>query len=176
GRDVACRENRRLRAPEVADARVVPRDPVLVRLGGVVLLRHVIEEQAVGQRLVSVRMAARDVDADEVLVADVLGERLTAIAVHDDDAGRPLKADEEVVLAALVVVEAADDALPRADEIRLPDRLRELRRAHDLAEPAPLVVEAAQRDPTDAVNHVLSGGRRATATTNSGEHAREGLA
>src|ERR1051325_299673 len=90
-----------------------------------------------------------------VLVADVLRERLAALAVEDDDAHHSLQAREEVALASLVVVQPADDALPREDEVRLPHRLRQLRAAHQLGEPAAAVLEPLQRDYADAVDHSL---------------------
>ena len=73
--------------------------------------------------------------------------------VEHDDARRALQADEEVVLAALVVVEAADDALPGEGDVRLPRRLRQEALAADLREPAALVLEEPQRDPDQAVDH-----------------------
>ena len=45
---------------------------VLVRVGRVVLLGDVVAEERLGERLEAVRVAARDVDGDRVLVADVL--------------------------------------------------------------------------------------------------------
>ena len=64
-------------------------------------------------------VAAGDVERDRVLVADVLGERLARVAVEHDDAGHALQAGEEVVLAALVVVEPADHAAARERDVRL---------------------------------------------------------
>ena len=119
---------------------------VLVGIGGVVLLADVVEHQHVGQRLEAVREVAGDVDGREVVVADVLAERLARVAVERDDARTALKADEEVVLPALVVVQAADRALAREGDVRLADRLRQSARAGDLRQPAALVLEAAQRD------------------------------
>ena len=131
---VPRREDRRLGAPEVLDARIVPRDAVLVRIGRVVLLGDEVREERVGERLVAVRVDAGDVDRDRVVVADVLGERLAAcVAVEHDDAHHSREADEEVVLAALVVVEAADHARARTREVHLPDRLRQRARARELA-------------------------------------------
>ena len=74
-------------------------------------------------------------------------------AVEHDDAYRPLETDEEVVLAALVVVEAADHALPRVGEVHLADRLRERARARELAEPAALVGMPLERDAAQALDH-----------------------
>ena len=67
----------------------------------------------------------------------------------------PCEADEEIVLAALVVVQAADHALARERDVRLAHRLRQLRRAHQLHEPAALVVVALQRDARDRNGHGL---------------------
>ena len=89
-----------------------PSRSLLVRIRRVVLLRHVVTEEEIGERLEAVGVPSRDVDRDRILVTDVLGERLAALAVEHDDACRPLQADEQVVLAALVVVEAANHALP----------------------------------------------------------------
>src|SRR5205814_4649338 len=97
----------------------------------------------------AVRERARDVDRDGVVVADVLRERLSGLAVERHDAHHPLEADEEIVLSALVVMEAADHALARADDVRLAHRLRQRRRAHQLHEPAALVLEALQLDAAD---------------------------
>ena len=51
----------------------------------------------------------------------------TGFAFEDDDAGHALEAAEEIVLAALVVVEAADHAGAREGEVRLAGRPRERR-------------------------------------------------
>ena len=67
-----------------------PGDAVLVRIRRVVLLRHVVDEQQIGERLEAVRVAAGDVEGDRVLVADVLGVGLTALAIEHDDARRPV--------------------------------------------------------------------------------------
>ena len=53
-------------------------DAVLVGVGRVVLLGHEVTEEAVGERLVAVRVRAGDVERDGVVLADVLGERLAA--------------------------------------------------------------------------------------------------
>ena len=74
----------------------------------------------------------------------------------------PSQAEEQVVLAALVVVERADHALARPREVRLPDRLRQLARAHQLHEEAALVVEPAQRDARDYLLAPVSSIRRPT--------------
>ena len=75
-------------------------------------------------------------------------------AVEDHDAHAALQADEEVVLAALVVVEAADHAALRPREIRLPDRRRQSAAAGELAEPAALVLVPAEREELD--DHLLA--------------------
>ena len=62
---------------------------MLVGIGGVVLLADVVQQQDVGQRLEAVCEVPRDVDGGGVVVADVLGERLAALAVERDDARRP---------------------------------------------------------------------------------------
>ena len=56
----------------MSDALVVPRDAVLVRVRGVVLVRDEIREERVRQRLVPVRVHAGHVDRDGIVVADVL--------------------------------------------------------------------------------------------------------
>ena len=128
---------------------------MLVGVGGVVLLGHVITEQDVRQRLEAVRVMTRDVQRDRVLVADVLRERLAGVAIEHDHARRPLQAHEEVVLAALVVVQPADDALPRERDVRLPGPLGEQRLTPDLDHPAALVLVGAQRDALEAFDHAL---------------------
>ena len=55
-------EDRRVGAPEALHARIVPRDAVLVRIVGVVLLGHEIREERVRERLVTMGVDARDVD------------------------------------------------------------------------------------------------------------------
>ena len=80
-------------------------------------------------------------------------KRLAGAAVEHDDARHPLQADEEIVLAALVVVEAADHALAREGDVRLPRRLRQEALAPELREPAALVLEEPQRDPDQALDH-----------------------
>src|SRR5207244_7406641 len=100
--------------------------------------------------------AAGNVDGDRIVVADVLGERLAALEVEDDDPSRALDADEEVVLAPLVVVETADHALSRERDVRLPHPLLDPARAVDLDEPATLVLEPPERDPADALDHRLA--------------------
>jgi hypothetical protein len=133
----------------VCDARIVPRHAVLVRLRRVVLLGHEVTEQTVGERFVAVRLRARDVERDRVVLADVLREGLAGLAVEHDDAHHPLQAEEEVVLAALVVVQRADHARAREREVRLADRLRQPARAHQLHEPAALVLMSTEGDPRD---------------------------
>jgi len=123
---------------------------MLVGVFRVVLLGHVVTEQKVGDRLEAVRVATGDVDADGVLVADVLAERLAALEIEDDDPSRPLHADEKIILAAFVVMKAPDHALPRERDVRLPHRPLEPARPVDLDEPAALVLEPPERDPAHA--------------------------
>jgi len=123
---------------------------VLVGVFRVVLLGHVVTKQKVGDRLEAVRIATGDVDADGVVAADVLAERLAALEIEDNDPSRSLQADEEIVLAALVVVQAPDHAPPRERDIRLPHRPVEPARPVDLDEPTTLVLEPPQRDPAHA--------------------------
>src|SRR3954470_23804529 len=99
---------------------------------------------------------ARDVDGSEVLVADVGREGLARRAVEHDHAHHPADAGEQVALPALVVVEAADHALAREGEVRLLHGTRQLRAAHQLHEPAPLVLEAPERDHLDALDHLFT--------------------
>src|SRR5262249_38287918 len=91
-----------------------------------------------------------------VVVPDVDRERLAAVAIEHDHANHAAQAREEVALAALVVVQPADHALPRPDEVRLPDLLaRQRRRPHQLDEPSPVVVVPAEREQLDALDQVL---------------------
>src|SRR2546421_9685761 len=90
-----------------------------------------------------------NVDRDWIVVADVLGERLAALAVQHDDTHCSPQTDEEIVLAALVVVQPADHAAAREREVRLLDRLRQLGRAYELGEPSALVLVARQREAPD---------------------------
>src|SRR3989440_7977329 len=128
---VSLRQDRRLRAPEVPDALVAPAEAVLVRVGRVVLGRDVVAEEEIGERLEAVRVLPGDVERDRVLVADVEAERLAGPAVEDDHPGHALKAGEEIVLAALVVVQPPDHALARERDVGLPRRLRQLALAPD---------------------------------------------
>ena len=73
--------------------------------------------------------------------------------VEDDDAGHALQAGEEVVLAALVVVEPANHAPARERDIRLPGRLRQQALPAQLDEPAALVLEPAERDALQPLDH-----------------------
>ena len=93
--------------------------------------------------------------ADLLTSIDVLAECLAALAVEDDDAHGALEADEEIVLSALVVVQAADHALTREHHVRLAHRLREERRPHELHEPAAIVGVALQRNPRHRNGHCL---------------------
>src|SRR5581483_535788 len=140
----------------MADALVVPGDAVLVRPVAVVLLRDEAHERAVRARLVAVCVDARHVDRDRVVVAAVLAERLAARTVEHDDAHRPGEADEHVVLAALVEMQASNDALARVGEVRLHERLRERARTSELAEPSTLVLVAHQLDTPQTVDHLFT--------------------
>ena len=122
---------------------------VLVGRGGVVLLGDEVAEDTVGECLVPVGACTGNVDRDRVLLADVLGEPLTRLAVEDDDAHHPGEADEEVVLAALVVMEAANHAGTRLRKVHLPDRLRKVARTDQLGEPATLVLVPREWKPCD---------------------------
>ena len=122
---------------------------MLVGIRRVVFLGDEIREQAVGERLVAVRMDARDVDGDRVVVSDVLAERLPRLAIEHDDAHHPLEADEEVVLAALVEMQPADHAAARAGQVRLLDRLRQRARPDQLHEPASFVFVLRKREARD---------------------------
>ena len=81
---------------------------MLVGVGRVVLLGHVIEHQDIRQRLEAVRQVAGHIDGREVVHADVLAERLAGVPVEGDHACLALQTDEEIVLAALVIVQAAN--------------------------------------------------------------------
>jgi hypothetical protein len=72
----------------------------------------VVTEEEIGERLEAVGAPAGNVDGDRVVVADVLAERLAGLEVEHDDASRPLEAREDIVLAALVVVQATQRAAP----------------------------------------------------------------
>ena len=112
-----------------------------------------VAEEDVRERLEAVRVTAGHVDGDGVLVADVLGERLAGRTVEDHHAGRPAHADEQIVLAPLVVVQAPHDARAREREVRLDHPLRKSAVAADLAEPPALVGVHVQRYPHDPVDH-----------------------
>src|SRR5262249_41010285 len=105
-------------------------------------------------RLVAVRMPAGDVDRDGIVVADVLRERLPGLAVEHHDPDHPLEAHEEIVLPTLVVVQRTNHAASRPREVQLADRLRELRRTRELAEPPALVLVSLQLEPGD--DHLLA--------------------
>jgi hypothetical protein len=126
---------------------------VLVGVVGVVLLRHVVAEEDIRQGLESVCIAPRDVESHRVLVADVLGEDFIGLEIEHDHPGGPLDAGKEIVLAPLVEVQAADHSSPREREVGLPGLLRQPTLPPELEKPAPFVLEAAQRDPPDPVDH-----------------------
>src|SRR5262249_24599507 len=142
---VSVGEDRRLSAPKVHDTRVVPGNALLVWIGRVVLLRYLVAEEEIREGLEAVGMPAGDVEGDGIVVADVLGVGLACRAVEDNDARHSQQAGEEIVLAALVVVQASDDALPRERHVRLDGRLRQDRLPAQLHEPAARVLETAQR-------------------------------
>ena len=128
---------------------------MLVWIGRVVLLGDVVAEQEIRQGLEAVGVPSRDVDRDRVVVADVEREGLTCLAVQHDDSRRPLETGEEVVLPALVVMQAADDPFPREGEVGLDGPLRQPALTPELHEPAPLVFEPAQRNDFDPFDHGL---------------------
>ena len=77
-----------------------------------------------GQRLEAVRDLARDIDRLAVVLVDVERPRDSVrrgllAPVEDHDPGASDRAEEEVVLPALVPVEAADHALLRDRDVRL---------------------------------------------------------
>src|SRR2546423_14754751 len=94
----------------MADALVVPWDPVLVGVGRVVLLGHEISEQGVDERLVAVCVDAWQVDRDGVDVTDVLAERLARRPVVDDYAHRAGEAYDGAVMSVFGVVKPAEYA------------------------------------------------------------------
>src|SRR5262249_5631656 len=94
-----------------------------------------------------------DPDGDRIVVADVDGHRLTALAVENNDTRRPGQAREEVGLTALVVVEPADDARAREGDVRLMGRSRQGAVTAKLVEPAALVAVPLEREQPDAVDH-----------------------
>src|SRR5712691_3863885 len=110
-------------------------------------------------------MSAGNVQRDLVRVADVLRERLARVSVKDDDARCALQADEQVVLAALVVVQPADHAAPREGDVGLARRLGEERLAPQLHQPAALVLETPERNAQDPFDHLLTPFRRTKSLT-----------
>ena len=94
------------------DPLVRPAHTLLVGVGRVVLLGHVVTEEEIRERLEAVGAPTGNVDPHGVVVADVLAERLAGLTVEDDHAGHPLQAREEIVLAPLVVVQAAQRSPP----------------------------------------------------------------
>ena len=112
-----------------------------------------VTEDEIGEGLEAVCIPSWDVDRDRILITDVLGERLAALAVEHDDACRPLHTDEQVVLAALVVVETTNHASAGKRDVRLRRALRQRALAPELHEPTPLVLEALERDPQQSLDH-----------------------
>ena len=126
---------------------------MLVGIGRVVLLGDVVTEDQIGQRLEAVGVAAGNVDRDGIVVADVLAEDFPAHAVEHNHPRRPVETDEEVVLAALVEVQAPNRPGPREGHVGLDRRLRQRAFAPDLDEPAALVLETAQGNAHETLRH-----------------------
>lgn len=102
------------------DARIVPRDGVLVGILHVVLLAHVVAEEHIRQGFVAMREEPGNVDGHRVVVPDVDRERLAALPVEEYDARPSGQAGEKVVLTPLVVMQALDDSPAREGHVRLP--------------------------------------------------------
>ena len=128
---------------------------MLVRIGGVVLLGHVVAEEQIGQSLEAVGVPAGNPDRHRVVVADVDRERLAALAIEHHDAGDAVEAGEKVVLTALVVVQPSNNAPPRERDVRLPGRRGQRTLAPQLHEPAALILELAQGQHLDPIDHFL---------------------
>src|SRR4029079_840972 len=100
-------------------------------------------------------MDPRDEHVHTIVVADVDSERLARLSIQDDNSDHSGQAREEVALSPLVIVEPTNHALAREDEVRLLNRLRQVRRAHQLHEPPTLVLMHPQGVHLDAVDHFL---------------------
>ena len=80
-REIPLREERNFAVPEVFDARVVPRNPLLIGILAIVLDRYLVAQKYVRQGLEAMRVIARDPNTDRVIVADVDTEGIVALAV-----------------------------------------------------------------------------------------------
>ena len=116
---------------------------MLVRLGRVVLLGHVVAEEQIGQSLEAVGVPTGNPDRHRVVVADVDREGLAGLAIEHDHTSDPVERCEEIVLAPLVVVEAADHSLAREGDVGLPGRRGQRALAPELHEPAAVILELA---------------------------------
>src|SRR5207302_711402 len=68
----------------------------------------------------------------------------------------PLQTAEEIVLATLVKMQAADHAPPREGEVGLCRALRQQGIASQLHHPPALVLEASKRNQPDALDHLFT--------------------
>jgi hypothetical protein len=129
---------------------------MLVRIGRIVLGRNVVAEDDVCERLEAVGVMTRHVDGDRVVLTDVGAENLTARAVEHDDASGAEEASEEVVLAALVVMEATNHALTREGDIRLHSRFSHPALAPHLEKPPALIASVRERNELEPLDHRLA--------------------
>src|SRR3989442_7722987 len=93
--------------------------------------------------------------------------KASPVSVERDDACTALQADEQIVLATLVVVQPTDRSLPREGDVRLADGLGQAAGPGNLRQPPPLVLETLQRDqaralraemrPADSLDHLVIG-------------------
>ena len=109
-----------------------------------------VTEENVGQGFETVRVVAGHPDGDRILLADIERKGLARLAIKQDGARHSLQAGEEVVLAALMVVKAANHALAREGDVGLRYRAGQDAVAPQLTEPAALVGEALERNQLHA--------------------------
>ena len=128
---------------------------MLVGIVGVVLLGHVVTEEEIGQSLEAVGVPTGNPDRHRVVVADVDREGLAALAIEHDHASDPVERCKEVVLATLVVVEPADHSPAREGDVGLTGRRGQRALAPELHEPAAVILELAQGQHLDTVDHRL---------------------
>jgi hypothetical protein len=129
---------------------------VLVRISWIVLGRDVVTENDVGKGLEAVSVTSRNIDGNWVGFSYVRTEDFAGRAVEDDDAGGADQTGEEVVLSAIVIVEAADHPFARERDVRLHGPLPDPAFPPYLEQPATFVAPVLEWDELEPFDHRLA--------------------